>query len=265
MKFPGATALAASVVALMAFASDAESQALTSSTTFNVCGGSYSGFAGFGLCASVQVTVTQNANGTATVQMVVNNLSGSEGSYSGTVFTAIGLDNVVPSSINVVSGSLQVSGPCLSGSGSQCDYSSYWRLSDDKAIGGGVKVDLLNSGGQGINYGIGSTCVVPDPNASSNSTILYTSCATGGTTVTLSFTVTSYFDLANSGDLFIKGQNGFEGQSTTCITAEGGNCFPTTVVPEPVTIALLGTGLAGIGGAKFFRRKRRKDDEVAQV
>lgn len=255
----GITAVVAALLAVGAPA--AQAQPTSSTETFNVCGGSYSGFTGFGLCASVQVSVVQNSNGTATVTMVVNNLSGSHGSYSGTVFTAVGLDNVIPSSINVVNGSLQVLGPCLSGSSSQCDYSSHWRLSDDKAVGGGVKVDLLANGARGINYGIGSTCVVPDPNASGNATILYTSCATGGTTVTLSFTVTSYFDLANSGDLFVKGQNGYQGQSTTCITAEGGNCFPTTVVPEPITIALLGTGLAGIGGAKFFRRRRRSDEE----
>jgi hypothetical protein len=32
------------------------------------------------------------------------------------------------------------------------------------------------------------------------------------------------------------------------------------VVPEPITMILVGSGLAGIGGAKLLKR-RKKDDE----
>ena len=33
-------------------------------------------------------------------------------------------------------------------------------------------------------------------------------------------------------------------------------CGPTTVVPEPITMALLATGLAGMGGVGLVRRRR---------
>lgn len=49
------------------------------------------------------------------------------------------------------------------------------------------------------------------------------------------------------------------GSAANC--AEGaGECSDWSVVPEPVTMVLLATGLAGVGGASALRRRRRNFD-----
>jgi hypothetical protein len=224
--------------------------------TWQVCGGEpYAGYSGFALCASVTATVTTNPAGEHILTMKVYNLSGQNGSYSGTVFTSIGLDNVVPASVNVVAGSLKITGPCLESS-TGCDYSSYWQVSDNKSIGGGVKVDLLG-GSFNSQQSIASRCGLNDETVPGHNLFFVTDCfANGPNFVTLSFRVTEDFNPALTGDLFIKGQNGYNGQSTTCISTNK-NCGPATVVPEPVTATLLATGMGIWGGIGFIRRRRR--------
>jgi hypothetical protein len=63
-------------------------------------------------------------------------------------------------------------------------------------------------------------------------------------------------------DIVFRVYDGIANQASECYTADspGGrpaNCV--TVTPEPVTMTLLATGLAGMGGAGFIRRRRNKN------
>ena len=53
-----------------------------------------------------------------------------------------------------------------------------------------------------------------------------------------------------------------DGSSVKCDTEGYGDYGPCNVIPEPFTIALLGTGLAGIGGIGALRRRRKGHDVV---
>jgi hypothetical protein len=230
---------------------------------WDVCGGSYAGYSGFALCASVDVKVTTIGD-QHTVEMKFYNLSGVNGSYAGTVFTSIGLDNVMPTTVDVVANSLTIEGPCF-GSSVPCDFSDEWQLVDNKSIGGGVRVDLI-AGSFESKYSVASQCGL-DANKTPGHGLFYvTDCLPGGADVVkLTFRVDEAFD-PNHGTLFIKGQNGYNGQSTVCITGgQGQNCDPTTVVPEPITMTLFATGLAAWGGLGAARRRRRNDTEPDPV
>lgn len=61
-------------------------------------------------------------------------------------------------------------------------------------------------------------------------------------------------DACGSSKMWIDPNNGVTGP-TGGVYAEG--CGPTTTVPEPITMSLLATGLAGMGGVGAIRRRKK--------
>ena len=276
----GSTVL--TVMALLTAAPEAQAQEASSATYqwWNVCGGT-----SFNTCASVDIRLT----GAGQMRLRVWNRSGSIG-YNGvatptsTVFTGLGFYNI--GQVSAVATSLNMSGPTHvneAGAGP-----NEWALLNDEAIrnngsvnengnlqiGGGVRLEMASTTENGVDDGIIRDCLPSSQFPGGTNNFWANPCGqvpnweSDAGWIVFDFNFTGNWGNLSTTEINIKGQNGPDGWSTHCITGGNNtNCYdvpvdkppPSEVVPEPVTMILMGTGLLGIGAA---RRRRRKQDDA---
>jgi len=203
----------------------------------------YTGVAGFSACASANIVVN---GGLTQLQIAVQNLSGTLGN---TIFsiTQVGLYYLVP--------------PNYTGSLSSMAAFTGWT--------NGVSNSLTNPGPNGTALWIGGArtrngnnyslvgCSVP------STPINVVSTCSGPATFTFTLAAGSNFSLQSlqvglRGQAWTASNGAFTGQSFKCYSSDP-TCQPPPppmVVPEPVTMTLLATGLVGAGLVQLRRRRR---------
>ena len=181
--------------------------------------GNYCGGDNFSTCASVTASNVGNV-----VTLTVTNTSGSAASF----FTNMGLANL---------------GAGVTVTNFTTDMPTRFALGTSGMNGAGIVPPV-----------VGASVFPPQPNNKA---------LRDGETVTFTFTLGGTYSLANA-QFVLHDQGGTDPNcsSSTKLVVQGGVantalCGTNTTTPEPVTMTLLATGLAGMGGVGLRRRNKK--------
>lgn len=206
-------------------------------------------------CASLTVTTTLLSGGGTSVTIMVRNLQGSGygvDNTGGSIITRIGL---VAPSINGATGLSVTSTNAPVGT-----PGSSWFLSNPGSLGGPIELTAGITAGTVAGGIVG--CNAPQGWYPSS----YFSTCGAGDWVIFQFTTTNNWSANDAQVAWLTQRFAINGSGLEC-DSNGGSTTGRTgcvqITPEPVTMLLLGSGLAGVGGVGIIRRRKGKDVESA--